>query len=355
MPANFHLTCRFPTAKRNILTSVLLTVVLTVLLTVLLSAITMAGCAAPSSSATSITPNPAGTPFATPVADVAQRVQALLPLDALLLGEQHDAPDHQRIHREVIEALAARGALAAVVLEMAMQGNSTASLANSSSQGSAGASEDAVRAALKWDERAWPWASYAPAIMAAVRAGVPVLGSNMPRAQMGAAMQQANLDQRLNGPALKAQQQLIRSGHCNLLPESQISPMTRIQIARDVAMANTIVQALASSAQTVSTTRAATPSNPAAATTAVTAITATAPNSSTTASTVVLLAGSGHVDRTLGVPQHLPPGVKAKSVLLVAGLASDAGDKAADFDVVWAAAPVSAKDYCAGLKAKING
>ena len=314
----------------------------TVLLSALLCAIALAGCASRSFLAT---PEAATKP----VTDVAARVQALLPLDALLLGEQHDAPDHQRIHREVIEALAARGALAAVVLEMAMQGNSTANLANSSNQGGAGASEDAVRAALKWDEQAWPWASYAPAIMAAVRAGVPVLGSNVPRAQMGAAMKQVDLEQRLSGPALKAQQQLIRLGHCNLLPESQISPMARIQIARDMAMANAIVQALASSAQTVPTTQGATPSITAA------TITATAPNSSTTANTVVLLAGSGHVDRTLGVPQHLPPGVKAKSILLVAGLASDAGDKATDFDAVWAAAPVPAKDYCAGLKEKIKG
>ena len=202
----------------------------------------------------------------------------------------------------------------------------------------AGASEAAVRAALKWDEQAWPWATYAPAIMAAVGAGVPVMGANMPRAQMGAAMQQPDLDQRLNGPALKAQQQLIRLGHCNLLPESQITPMTRIQIARDVAMANAIVQALAN------------PSQPANAMNVGNAV-----HTVNTARTVVLLAGSGHVDRTLGVPQHLPPGLKVKSVLLVAGGESDAGSKASDFDVVWAAAPVPAKDYCAGLKAKMPG
>lgn len=282
----------------------------------LICAMALAGCAARPSSATpeAITP---------PVADVAARVQALLPLDALLLGEQHDAPDHQRIHREVIEALATRGALAAVVLEMAMQGNSTVGLV--------GTSEAAVRAALKWDEKAWPWAAYAPAIMAAVRAGVPVIGSNMPRAQMGAAMQQPDLDQRLNGPALKAQQQLIRLGHCNLLPESQISPMTRIQIARDLAMANAVVQALASAAL-------AAPAKP-----------------EQSAKTVVLLAGSGHADRTLGVPQHLPPGLKSRSVLLVAGSASDAGDRAADFDAVWSAAAAPPQDYCAGLKGKIKG
>ncbi len=301
-----------------------------------------------------------------PVANVAARVQSLLPLDALLLGEQHDAPDHQRIHREVIEALAARGQLAAVVIEMAMQGNSTASLANPPSQGGQGgqgstggsinssspdgssATETAVRAALKWDEKAWPWAAYAPAIMAAVRAGVPVLGSNMPRSQMGAAMQQPDLDQRLSGPALKAQQQLIRAGHCNLLPESQISPMTRIQIARDVAMANAVVQAHENAKPVNPTLSNAAPSNTAPPNTAL----ATA---AAAAKTVVLLAGSGHVDRTLGVPQHLPPSLKVKSVLMVAGSASDAADRAADFDVVWSAAAVPPQDYCAGLKEKIKG
>ena len=364
-------------------------------LSVLLCSVALAGCAIP--GRIDLT--------ATPVSDVAQRVQALLPLDALLLGEQHDAPDHQRIHREVIEALAARGALAGVVLEMAMQGNSTASLVrpvstssgNVSADVSAGvnagagaigavsdavsdvvsevvrakatggenagvhASEDAVRATLKWDERAWPWGPYAPAIMAAVRAGVPVMGSNMARAQMGSAMQQPDLDQRLNGPALKAQQQLIRLGHCNLLPESQISPMTRIQIARDVAMANAIVQAhaeaaLASPMQPVETLNTGSAGSM--------GRTGNTGNASTTdktdipakaAKTVVLLAGSGHVDRTLGVPQHLPPGLKIKSVLLVAGSASDAAGRAGDFDAVWAAAPVPAKDYCAGLKARLPG
>ena len=317
----------------------------------LASAIIVTGCAA-----RSVPAMPFLTAAAVAAPDTAARVQALLPLDALLLGEQHDAPDHQRIHREVIETLAARGALAAVVIEMAMQGNSTASLVKNgganigganhggatnggatggvTTDGSAAASEAAVRAALQWNEQAWPWATYAPAIMAAVRAGVPVMGSNMPRAQMGAAMQQPDLDQRLNGPALKAQQQLIRIGHCNLLPESQISPMTRIQIARDVAMANVVVEAVEKAAQPG-------PSGQ--------------PGQVSAAKTVVLLAGSGHVDRRLGVPLHLPPGVKSRSVLLVAGNGSDAGDRAANFDVVWSAQAVAPQDYCAGLKEKIKG
>jgi uncharacterized iron-regulated protein len=184
---------------------------------------------------------------------------------ALLLGEQHDAPDHQRRHHETIEALAARGALAAVTLEMAEQGSTTAGLQPH-------ASPAQVRQALHWDEQAWPWDAYAPAVMAAVRSGVPVLGANLPRGGMREAMADTRLDALLPGPALKAQQQAIRIGHCGLLPESQIGPMTRVQIARDRAMARTVVDA-------------AVPGK-----------------------TVVLLAGAGHVDPALGVPLHLPAG-----------------------------------------------
>ncbi|MFZ3219068.1 MAG: ChaN family lipoprotein [Rhodoferax sp.] len=234
------------------------------------------------------------------------RLEALLPADALLIGEQHDTPAHQQMHREVVSTLAAEGKLAAVALEMAEQGRSTDALEPS-------ASERAVRAALQWDDAAWNWTMYRPAVMAAVRAGVPVRGANLTPTQRTAAMDDAALDRLLRGPALKAQQQRIRIGHCGMLPESQIAPMTRIQIARDVAMAHTV-------------TAAAIPGK-----------------------TVLLLAGSGHVDRALGVPQHLKPDFKAKTLLLYANSAPTAPESIANFDQSWPLPPAPDKDYCAEL------
>ena len=55
----------------------------------------------------------------------AARLAALLPADALLLGEQHDALEHQQLERRTVEWLAARGELAALVIEMAEQGHGT--------------------------------------------------------------------------------------------------------------------------------------------------------------------------------------------------------------------------------------
>jgi len=103
------------------------------------------------------------------------RLAALLPADALLLGEQHDAAEHQQLERRVVDWLAGRGELVALAIEMAEQGRNTVGLPRN-------AGEAEVRAALAWTDKGWPWANYGPMVMAAVRAGVPVLGANLPRA-----------------------------------------------------------------------------------------------------------------------------------------------------------------------------
>jgi uncharacterized iron-regulated protein len=243
-------------------------------------------------------------------AETAVRLEALLPADVLLVGEQHDAAEHHQIEQQIISSLAARGLLAAVALEMAEVGVSTAQLKPS-------ATEEQTRRALKWDNKAWPWSAYEPAVMTAVRAGIPVLGANLPRAQMPDSMNDGKLDLQLPGPALKAQQQAIRIGHCQLLPESQITPMTRIQIAKDITMADTIHQL-------------AFPDK-----------------------TVVLLAGNGHADRKLGVPQHLRADLKARSLQLRAG--DGAGtDRTDAFDSVWSTPALPDADHCAGLKEQLS-
>ena len=238
------------------------------------------------------------------------RLDALLPADMLLLGERHDAKTHQQLHSNAIALLAQRGLLAAVVLEMADAGRTTAGLHPTST-------EQQTRNALKWDDKAWPWQVYGPAVMTAVQAGVPVLGGNLPREQMQLKMQDSALDGQLSGPALKAQQQMIRIGHCNLLPESQITPMTRIQIARDISMAAMLA-------------KAALPGK-----------------------VVVLLAGSGHTDLLLGVPQHLPATLQVKAVRMRAGAALEA-DRAEAFDAVWQTPALPEKDYCAEFKAQMG-
>ncbi|WP_394757645.1 ChaN family lipoprotein [Rhodoferax sp.] len=241
---------------------------------------------------------------ALPALDPVGQLQRLLPADIIFLGEQHDVPEHQRIQRVVVEALARQQALAALALEMASQGQSTATLGPQ-------ASEEQVRAALQWNNHGWPWSDYAPAVMAAVRAGIPVLGANLPKDRLAQTMKDTGLDALLSGAALQAQQERVSEGHCNLLPQDQIAPMTRIQIARDVAMAQTIAQA-------------------------------TRPGQ-----TVLLLAGASHGDRRLGVPLHLPRHLRVKTILLQAGSAAEDTEHADQFDQTWPTQAAPVKDYCA--------
>ena len=201
-----------------------------------------------------------------------------------------------------------RGLLAAVLVEMAEQGRSTAGLARD-------ASESAVRAALAWDEAGWRWDRYGPLVMAAVRAGIPVAGANLPRAGLRASMADATLDTALQAAAWQRQREDVRSGHCDLLPESQLGPMTRVQVARDRTMADAVARALVPGR------------------------------------VVLLVAGGAHVLRQTGVPEHLPASVRARVVLALAGEAG--ASRAAQADQVWRTAALPPQDYCTPLRERM--
>ena len=165
--------------------------------------------------------------------------------------------------------------------------------------------------------------------MAAVRAGVPVWGGNLPRDELRSAMQntQARDDLlRVGGnSAVQMQLDAVREGHCNLLPASQLEPMLRVQVARDQALAAAVRQQVAARASPTQT--------------------------------VLLIAGSMHVDARVGAPLHLSPGLKVKIVQLSVDAAQSATKSEAlrrsqaGFDARWTTAAPPAKDYCAQLKA----
>jgi uncharacterized iron-regulated protein len=212
--------------------------------------------------------------------------------DILILGEQHDAPGHQRLHRRTVEALAGRGQLAAVALEMALSGHSTRGLAPD-------AGDAQVRAALAWDDKGWPWAAYGPIVMAAVRAGIPVAGANLPPAGLREAARDAHIDSTVPAAALQAQVDDVREGHCGLLPESQLLPMARMQVARDAELARVTASLVVPG------------------------------------KTVVLVTGGRHADPQLGVPLHLPADLHVQSR-------------------IWPPQP-PARDYCDELRRQWKG
>lgn len=235
---------------------------------------------------------------------VAQRIDALLPADAILIGEQHDASEHQQLQAAFVIELAGRNRLAALVMEMAERGDSTADLARD-------ATEAQARSALRWDSNGWPWERYGQVVMAAVRRGIPVLGANLPRGALRQAMLDSRFDGHLSPAALARQREAIRLGHCDLLPAERLMPMVRVQMARDASMAAAVEAA-------------ALPGK-----------------------TVLMVAGGGHVARELGVPTHLPASLRVRTVMAVAG--APEGESSAGTDLVWTTPAVPPRDHCADL------
>nr|WP_297350597.1 ChaN family lipoprotein [uncultured Caldimonas sp.] len=229
---------------------------------------------------------------------------------ALLFGERHDHADHQRQTAESIRRLADQGRLHAVVLEMADRGRSTSGLG-------ARADEAAVREALAWSDAGWPWARYREVVMNAVRAGVPVYGGNLPRPLLREAMQQARWEDLVPADARARLLEAVREGHCNLLPESQLAPMLRMQVARDFSLA----QAVAGAAE------------------------GAIPNS-----VIVLLAGAAHVSRETGVPVHLGTLAVPLEVRTIGYASSYAEQAEPGFDEWRPAQSEPPQDHCAALR-----
>ena len=239
-----------------------------------------------------------------------------------MLGEQHDHPDHHAVQTWIIRALGERGRLASLALEMADAGQRF--------DGPRDAPEAVVRARLHWNDDGWPWALYAQPVMAAVRAGVPVVGVNLPSADMRPAMRQARWDNSVP-PAVR--QRIIddvAESHCGLLPASQLPAMARIQFARDDSMA----------AHSLALTRPG--------------------------KTVVLLTGSFHANRTLGIALHLaaheaqtPRGVAHPLrlfSLLLQGLSPDTQPELpTGYDAVWFTPGTPPVDHCAELRQMMKG
>ena len=246
-------------------------------------------------------------------ADWQQTLAQWTDAQVIALGEQHDQIAHHQWEAQTVQWLAAGQRLGALVIEMAPAGSSTAGLATTST-------EEQVQQALQWQSGTasggWPWQDYGPMVMNAVRAGVPVLGGNLPRAQMKQTMSQSRYDSHLPASGWQLQLDAIKNGHCGLLPESQFAPMARIQLARDESMAKVTATAVQQWSQ---------------------------PGQS-----VLLVAGRSHVRSDIGVPTWLPKDLRQK----VAIAQSDKAPKAINMkaDKLLTLAGNASQDQCAQLR-----
>jgi uncharacterized iron-regulated protein len=218
--------------------------------------------------------------------DLARR---LLDAGVLILGETHDNPAHHAIQAWAVERLVQSGRRPVTAFEMVDTDRQPALDA-------ALGDVDGLGAALDWDKRGWPaWSLYAPIAKATLAGGGGLFAANLPTALARdiAKGQESpdtdarfGLDEPLAAAAAAALTNEIKAGHCNMLPDTAIPAMVKVQRARDAAMAEVVAD------------QAARPE----------------------VGPVVLIAGAGHGRADWAVPARLRamiPGVKVLSVALL--------------------------------------
>ncbi len=241
-----------------------------------------------------------------------QLVERLASAQRVLVGEQHDNPDHHALQLWLLRELAVRRPQGSVLMEMIGPGQQAA-VDQAQADTRAGHPPANAYAALDW-QAGWDWGLYGALVGYQLRQPYPLLSANLDRAEI---MQIYRQRPRLEGQASTAsavQQKLeqdIRASHCGLLPDSQIPAMLAVQQQRDRHMAERL---------------------------------AAAPQPS------LLLAGAFHVRRDLGVPLHLSDlgFASGDAVLVFAEVGSEPAPGSADY--VWYTAANPAKDHCAGLR-----
>lgn len=240
-----------------------------------------------------------------------QLLERLADAPRLLIGEQHDNPDHHALQLWLLQALAARRAQGSLLLEMLtpdQQGRVDAVRA----QLAAGKQIEDLPAALNW-QSGWDWALYGPLLRHALAQPYPVLAANLDRAQMLKIYRKRPLLKGAASTAAPVREQLlaqIRDSHCGKLPENQLPAMLAVQQQRDRHMAEALLAAPVPG---------------------------------------LLLAGAYYVRRDLGVPLHLrdlgkPAGAL---VLMHAEVGAPVSPTAADF--VWYTAAQPEQDHCANF------
>ena len=237
-------------------------------------------------------------------------VERLADIPRVIVGEQHDNPEHHQVQLWLLQALAQQRAQGSLLLEMLTEDQQVA--VDRMHATASGQWPEDLPQALSW-QSGWDWSLYGPIVRYALAQPYPMLAANLTKTQVGQIYRQPPVmeGQRSTAPAVsEALLTQIRQSHCGMLPESQMAPMLAVQQQRDRHMAERLLAAPAPA---------------------------------------MLLAGAYHARLDIGVPLHVQDlGAKAPRVLILAqkGDVLDAGSA----DYAWYTVARPAPDYCAQMR-----
>jgi uncharacterized iron-regulated protein len=244
----------------------------------------------------------------------------------VLLGETHDNPIQHALRAAALRMIVAEGARPAIAFE----------------QFDRDRQQDIDRArrerphdadyliAQAGGDPGWDWQFYRPFIELALQYDLPIVATNLSRKNAmqvalhgwsavlnSASVHALRLDE-LPADLWREQRAAVASGHCDLLPPSDVEPLARAQIARDIVMAMAIEPSIERS--------------------------------------VVLLAGNGHVRRDIGVPHWLPAAARreARSIGMLEQHPSSNAHVRRPFDVYIVTKAAQRADPCIDLAKRLG-
>jgi uncharacterized iron-regulated protein len=157
----------------------------------------------------------------------------------VILGETHDNPEHHRLQRVVLEALATRGPTRVLAME---QFDSEHQAAIDAAR-ARGADAEALADAGHFDRKGWNWPLYKPLVQLALERGWPIAAANLARTEARAVVADpARSGLAPASPTVKAAlERDIIDGHCGAAPEpKRLAGMIEAQRARDARMASVL-------------------------------------------------------------------------------------------------------------------
>jgi uncharacterized iron-regulated protein len=241
-----------------------------------------------------------------------QLVHRLAGATRVLVGEQHDNPDHHALQLWLLQALGDQRPQGSLLLEMLTpdQQGRVDFAQRDLRQGKPPAD---LPAALGW-QKGWDWTLYGPVMRFALMQPYPILSANLSAVEVGAIYHQRPVLSGVHSTTKGVRNTLlaqVRESHCGMLPEDALPAMLAVQQQRDRRMAQRLMDAPAPA---------------------------------------LLFAGGYHVRKDLGIPLHMADlgSDEHPVVLMLAQVGSEVQPTSADY--VWFTAALPDQDYCAQMR-----
>lgn len=255
----------------------------------------------------------------------------------LLFGEIHDNPVAHRWRLGLIEQLLKRGVRPALVFELFDLEQGPALARAVESEVRMGAPEPkrflaalAAESGTGTPSQRWPWALYEPLLALALRERLPIRAGNLSRTAARAfhatidgndplsalvRWYGAPLPRTVDVRVVEAQAHAVHFGHCRMVAGVDAQRLAIVQMARDATLARSVI-----AAESVGTP-------------------------------VILMAGSGHTRRDMGVSRWLPPHLPRLSIGVIEHSVSRIDPSLGPvFDVTRIVPAVERADPCAALR-----